>query len=177
MGLTKDQNFTHLIIELVISKAIYYTYMIVLPIIFLPIPWWSVLLLLVLKHLVAGFTLCVIFLLAHVLPEAAFPKPTPDLTIENNWAIHQMETTANFAPDNRIFSWFLGGLNYQIEHHLFPRICHVHYRDLSVIVKQTAKEFDVPYYCEKTFFKAVVNHTKLLKEMGAPSAENLAMAV
>lgn len=176
MGLTKGQNFNHLFVELAISKIVYYSYMVVLPILLLDIPWWSVFLLLILKHLIAGFTLAVIFILAHVVPETAFPEPNKDLKIENNWAIHQLETTSNFAPKNRFFSWFIGGLNYQIEHHLFPNICHVHYKDLSAIVKQTAKEFQIPYYCEKTFFSAVRNHKRMLQKLGKPSVENLAMA-
>lgn len=177
MGLTKGQNFNHLLIELVISKLIYYTYMIVLPIVFLDMPWWSVFLLLLLKHLVAGFTLAVIFILAHVVPETAFPVPTLDLKIENNWLIHQLNTTSNFAPKSRIFSWFIGGLNYQIEHHLFPNVCHVHYKKLAVIVKETAQEFKVPYYCEKTFFSAVRSHKRMLYKLGRPSPENRAMMV
>lgn len=176
MGLTKDQNFNHLIIELIISKVVYYSYMVVLPILLLNIPWWSVFLLLILKHLVAGFTLAVIFILAHVVPETAFPEPDKDLKIENNWAIHQLETTSNFAPKSRFFSWFIGGLNYQIEHHLFPNICHVHYKNLSAIVQQTAKEFQLPYYCEKTFFTAIRSHKRMLQKLGEPSTENLAMA-
>ncbi len=168
MGLTKGQNFNHLIVELVISKVVYYIYMVVLPLIFLDVPWWAVFLLLILKHVIAGFTLAVIFILAHVVPEVDFPKPTTDLRIENNWAIHQMETTSNFAPKSRIFSWFVGGLNYQIEHHLFPNICHVHYRNISKIVRQTAKDFNVPYYCEDTFLGAVRNHKNMLKKLGKP---------
>ncbi len=177
MGLTKGQNFSSLMVELVISKVVYYTYMVVLPILLLDIPWWSVFLLLVLKHLIAGFTLAVIFILAHVVPETAFPSPTKDLKIKNNLAVHQLETTSNFAPKSRVFSWFIGGLNYQIEHHLFPNICHVHYKKLSVIVKQTAKEFNVPYYCERTFFSAVRSHKRMLQKLGEPTEENLAMAV
>lgn len=177
MGLTKGENFNHLLTELVISKVVYYAYMVVLPLIFLDIPWWSVFLLLLLKQLVAGFTLAVIFILAHVIPEASFPKPTKDLKIENNWAVHQFETTTNFAPKSRIFSWFVGGLNYQVEHHIFPNICHVHYRKISGIVKETAKEFNVPYYSEKTFISAIVNHKRMLKKLGEKSPENLAMVV
>ena len=176
MGLTKGQNFNHLLIELVISKLVYYTYMIILPILLLDIPWWSVFLLLILKHLIAGFTLAVIFILAHVVPDTDFPEPTADLKVENNWAIHQLETTSNFAPKSRLFSWFIGGLNYKIEHHLFANICHVHYKGLSKIVKKSAREFDLPYYCEKTFFSAIRSHKRMLQKLGKPTTENLAMA-
>ncbi len=167
MGLTKLDNFTHLVLELVVSKVFYYFYMIVLPMLVLDIPWWAVLLLLLLKHMIGGFTLATVFVLAHVVPETAFPQPV-DLKIENNWAIHQLETTSNFGPKSRIMSWLIGGLNYQIEHHLFPNICHVHYRALSKIVKKTADEFNVPYYCEPTFFSAIRSHTRMLKQLGNP---------
>jgi linoleoyl-CoA desaturase len=111
-----------------------------------------------------------VFILAHVVPDAAFPKASEDLKIENNWAIHQLETTSNFGPKSRIFQWFIGGLNYQVEHHLFPNICHVHYKKLSVIVRETALEFGIPYYSEPTFFSAIKSHAIMLKKLGLPDA-------
>jgi linoleoyl-CoA desaturase len=176
MGLTKGQKFSHLLIELFTSKILYYSYIVVLPMLILDIPWWSVLLLFLFKHLIAGFTLAVVFILAHVVPEAAFPKPTNGNELENNMAIHQMETTSNFAPKSRILNWFIGGLNYQIEHHLFPGICHVHYKALSKIVKQTANEFNVPYNSEKTFFSAIRSHKRMLQKLGERNHENFQMA-
>ena len=79
---------------------------------------------------------------------------------------NQMRTTTNFANRNRLFSWLVGGLNYQIEHHLFPNICHIHYRNIAPIVKQTAKEFNVPYYEYETFYDAVKSHFSLLWTLG-----------
>ncbi len=164
-GLNLNDKFNYLLVELIISKLLYYTVMIVLPLLILDIPWWSVFLLLLLKHMIAGFTLSVIFLLAHIVPDCVFPEPV-NLEIKNNWAIHQLETTSNFGPKSKIFHWLIGGLNYQVEHHLFPDICHVHYKKLSTIVKQTAKEFNVPYYCEKTFFSALSAHISMLRKLG-----------
>ncbi|MEN8928270.1 MAG: fatty acid desaturase [Flavobacteriales bacterium] len=151
---------------LIISKIIYYSIFIVLPMIFLPIPWYLVLVFVLAMHYVAGFILAIVFQPAHVIPETEFVKATDDFTIENNFFIHQMETTCNFAPDNKILSWFVGGLNYQVEHHLFPTICHVHYKKLSKIVKATAEEFGVPYNSHKTFSKAIMYHTQMLKDLG-----------
>ena len=71
--------------------------------------------------------------------------------VEKNWYVHQLETTANFSNSKSFFSWFIGGLNYQIEHHLFPNICHVHYHDISKIVKKTAQEYNLPYHASNTF--------------------------
>lgn len=173
MGLTRNENekFSALFLELLISKVIYYTYIIVLPILFLDVPWWGIVLLFLLKQMISGFTLAVVFILAHVVPETAFPKPDADLKMENSWAIHQLETTSNFGPKSRIFQWFIGGLNFQVEHHLFPNICHVHYKKLSKIVRQTALEFGLPYYEEPTFLSAVKSHSKMLYRLGKPTVK------
>ena len=79
------------------------------------------------------FILATIFQTAHIMPECDYPVANEEGTIENNWAIHQLQTTSNYAPTSRFFSWFVGGLNFQVEHHLFPNICHVHYKNISHI--------------------------------------------
>lgn len=168
LGLTRTENesFGKLMTELVISKILYYTYMIVLPIIFLPIAWYWVIIFLFLTHYIAGFLLAIIFQPAHVVPETDFPTPDENSSIENNWAIHQLQTTTNFAPKNKVLTWLIGGLNYQVEHHLFPNICHIHYSKISKIVKETAEEFGVPYYSAPTFTAALINHGKMLRQLG-----------
>src|SRR5690606_22588892 len=120
----------------------------------------------VLMHYVAGFILAIIFQPAHVIDGTEYPLPNDDGRMENSWAIHQLHTTTNFANKSRFLSWYVGGLNFQIEHHLFPNVCHVHYRNISTIVKDTAKEFDLPYKSAPTFLDAIVGHAKLLKELG-----------
>ena len=167
LGLTKIENekFHRIFIELLLFKIFYYAYVFAIPIIFMDIPWWGVLLGILLMHFVAGVLLSVVFQLAHVVPNAAFPA-VQENKVESNWAVHQMNTTANFAPRNRILSWYVGGLNYQIEHHLFPNVSHIHYRKISGIVKNTAAEFGIPYYSEPTFFSAILSHARMLKQLG-----------
>jgi len=167
-GLLKmiNKSFSKLMGQLVLLKSLYYAIFVVLPIIFIDAPWYITLLGIVLMHLVCGFSLAVIFQPAHVVPETSYLKTPESGTVENNWAVHQILTTTNFAPKNRILNWFIGGLNYQIEHHLFPNICHVHYRKISEIVKKTASEFDLPYHSAKTFRRAVINHGKMLYYLG-----------
>ena len=92
--------------------------------------------------------------------------PDENDLIDGDWALHQMATTTNFAPRSGLFSWLIGGLNYQVEHHLLPNICHVHYKNLSVIVAQTAKEFGMPYNSQKSFGSAIWNHIKMLRLLG-----------
>jgi linoleoyl-CoA desaturase len=128
--------------------------------------WWGTLLAFFWMHFIAGMVLALIFQPAHVINETEFYVPNEDLTVENHWAIHQLKTTANFANNSPIFSWYVGGLNYQVEHHLFPNICHVHYNKISKIVKETAKEYGVPYYSGQSFFGAVHNHFSMLNKLG-----------
>ena len=95
-------------------------------------------------------------------------EPEQTGTMENTWAIHQLITTANFACKNKFITWFSGGLNHQIEHHLFPSICHVHYRKISKIVRETAKEFGLPYYEHTKFRLALASHLGVLRQFGRP---------
>ena len=160
--MSKRRLFT----ELVVSKLIFYGYILVIPIIFLPIPWWNVILLYLFMHFISGFILSVIFQTAHVMPDSEYPLPDDTGNIDNNWAIHQMRTTNNYAPGSKVFSWLIGGLNYQVEHHLFPTICHVHYRNIAPIVQKTASEYNIPYHVQPTFIHALKDHYKMLKKLG-----------
>jgi len=168
MGLIKTQNktFKGLFAGLLASKLIYGFYFIVIPMMFLAIPWWETLLFFFSMHFVAGFILGCVFQCAHVMPTSEYPLPDGKGNLENNWTLHQFLTTTNFSPSNRIFSWLIGGLNYQIEHHLFPNICHVHYRNLSKIVKETTVEFGVPYNVHPNFIQAIWNHGRMLRYLG-----------
>jgi linoleoyl-CoA desaturase len=150
---------------LIITKMIYVSIWIVLPMV-LGITWWKVLIGFFVMHYTAGLILSVVFQLAHVVKETTNPIPNENGEIENTWAIHQLFTTTNFAPKNQIINWYTGGLNHQVEHHLFPNISHIHYGKIAKIVKETAKECNLPYYEYKTFRGAVIAHFKHLKELG-----------
>ncbi|MDF2457056.1 MAG: fatty acid desaturase [Cytophagaceae bacterium] len=116
---------------------------------------------------VCGLTIAVVFQMAHVVEETSFPQPHSDTQkIDQGWAIHQLETTANFGTDNKLLSWFLGGLNFQVEHHLFPRISHVHYPAINKLVKETCKEFNVSYLEFSSLSTAFWSHLKHIKKMG-----------
>jgi linoleoyl-CoA desaturase len=130
------------------------------------LPWWQIFLGFFLMLYICGLVLALIFQVAHVIKETEFYSSDNRGSAENNWAIHQMMTTANFANKSGLFSWLIGGLNFQIEHHLFPNICHVHYRKISSIVKETAKEFNLPYKQHRTFFGALKSHFIFLNQLG-----------
>jgi len=167
MGLTKRQgNLKKLMVELTLWKIFYYVYTLILPLILLPFAWWWILIGFLSMHFVCGVILGSVFQSAHVMPDVNFPLADKEGNMDNHWAVHQLLTTTNFSPTSRVFSWFIGGLNYQIEHHLFPNICHVHYKKLSVIVRKTAEEFGLPYYSKKNFIVAVMNHIQMLRNLG-----------
>ncbi|MDA9003023.1 acyl-CoA desaturase [Flavobacteriaceae bacterium] len=153
-------------IGLFLSKILYFSIWIVLPMILIDAPWWSVLIGFVVMHYTAGLILSVVFQLAHVMEDAEMPEPDKTGTMKNTWAIHQLTTTVNFSTKNRIVNWFTGGLNHQIEHHIFPHISHIHYTKIAKIVKKTAQEFNLPYNEYKTTRSAVLSHFKYLKQMG-----------
>lgn len=147
------------------SKLLYLVFYVVLPVWLMG--WSSWLLFFLCLHIGLGFTLSIVFQLAHVVEETAFESVSGDATqIDSEWAIHQVVTTANFSPNSRIISWFAGGLNYQIEHHLFPRISHIHYPALSKLVQQQCAVFHLPYNKLPTFKAAVVSHFRFIKELG-----------
>lgn len=120
--------------------------------------------------LATGVILSVVFQLAHVLEETAYPLPDKDTNkLEDDWAVHQLRTTANFATKNKVLSWFIGGLNFQIEHHLFPTISHVHYPALSVIIKETCQEYGIPYIEHPNMRVALASHVNHLRYLGRAS--------
>lgn len=152
--------------KIALLKLFYFSYALVLPIIYTDVAAYWIILGFVIKHIVAGTLLSVVFQLAHVMPEMDFPQPENETEIQNNWHIHQLMTTSNFSPKNPIQFWLFGGLTHQIEHHLFPNICHVHYKNLSRLVKQTALEYNIPYYENKTLLVALKGHIATLKKFG-----------
>ena len=158
---TQGVTFTKALTQVLLTKIIYFFTLLILPAIITDMSFGVLIM-----HIVCGLTLSLIFQCAHVLEETEFFQVNKRESLENNWAIHQLKTTANFANNSTIFSWFIGGLNYQVEHHLFPNICHIHYKQIAPIVKKTAKEFNLPYYEHKTFLGALHSHYSLLNSLG-----------
>jgi linoleoyl-CoA desaturase len=167
-GLAKKQNanITREWVILIASKLVYIGYIFVIPVLFTSLVWWQIILGVFIMHYIAGFILAIIFQPAHVIEGTEFPLPDDNNTLKDNWAVHQLHTTTNFGNNSRWFSWYVGGLNFQIEHHLFPNICHVHYRKISGIVSETAREFGLPYKSTRTFLQAIIKHGRLLKQLG-----------
>lgn len=147
-------------------KFVYYFLFIVLPLLVMDITWWQFLIGFLAMQFSQGLVLGLVFQLAHVVEGTSFPTPNKEGNIIEAWAAHQMLTTANFAVDSKMAAFFCGGLNRQVEHHLFPKICHIHYPAIGKIVKTTALEFGLPYIESPTFFSALASHYRMLRKLG-----------
>jgi linoleoyl-CoA desaturase len=167
MGLlTEKQDYNKELAKLIAWKIFYYSYALVLPMIMVPFSWGLILLAFVCMHFVTGTLVSVVFQIAHIMPDTKFPLPDKEGLINDNWYGHQLATTSNFSPKSSFLFWLIGGLNYQVEHHLLPDVCHVHYKKLTNIVAETAREFGMPYHVKKSMFQAIVAHTKMLRSLG-----------
>ena len=154
--------------EMIVGKAIFLSMALVVPMLFHP--WWQVLALFGVVSFVLALTLAIVFQLAHCVEEAAFPSRDELAGPERaEWARHQVATTVDFAPGNRLLTWYLGGLNYQVEHHLFPRVCHIHYPGIAPIVSDVCGRMGIEYHVHPTFRGALASHTRWLREMGRPA--------
>lgn len=167
-NLLKSQGLTlkNAILQITVNKLLYLGATLLLPMLVMSLPWWQILIGFITMHLICGLILALVFQSAHVLDSTNFYKADENGSIDNCWAIHQLSTTANFAKKGKLFSWLIGGLNYQVEHHLFPNICHVHYTVISDIVKRTANDFNIQYNEYATFFDAIKSHFRMLHRLG-----------
>jgi linoleoyl-CoA desaturase len=154
---------------LVVTKAIYYTWAVVVPLLVLNVAWWQFGIGFLALHLTAGAILGVVFQLAHVVEDTEYLQPDTTGMMESAWVVHEMRTTADFGRSNPLLNWYVGGLNFQVEHHLFPRVCSIHYPAISPIVEQVASECGVPYHAQPTFRSAVRSHLGMLKQLGSPA--------
>jgi linoleoyl-CoA desaturase len=167
MGLVGNKKkYWEYLAKIIMWKFVHFTITLILPIMMTSFPVWIILLAYLSKHFVTGLSLTLVFQTAHVMPQVEYPLPNENGEMESERLLHQMATTCNFGPKSRIFSWLIGGLNYQVEHHLFPNISHIHYRKLAPIVKRTAEEYGIPYLYEKNFISALGNHFAMLKTLG-----------
>lgn len=155
--------------DVVLGKALHFAIFLGLPFLGGLHAWWQVLVGYALALAVTGFTAAIVFQLAHVVEGPAFPSPPASGALPDDFFVHQLKTTANFAAGNPVAAFITGGLNHQVEHHLFPRVCHAHYPALAPIVRQCAAEFGVPYHEHPTFLAALASHARLLRDIGQAS--------
>lgn len=150
-------------------KVVYLGVFFILPIVLGGFAFWQVLVGFMIMHIIGGLILSFVFQMAHVVEDTEYPLPDEAGNMEDSFMAHQLRTTCNFSTHHKWLTWYSGGLNHQVEHHLFPNICHVHYSALAPIVKETAKEFGLPYLEHRKFSTAYSSHIRMLKKFGLPS--------
>lgn len=156
------------LVAFVLGKLAFFTLAFGLPLLFHPLG--TVLLFYTVTAVVAGMLLALVFQMAHVVEATDFPAPQAgSMQMNTPWAVHQVNTTMNFARSNRVLGWMIGGLNFQVEHHLFPRIAHVHYPAVSHVVKETCHEFGINYLECPTLAAAIRSHYRWLRQLGQPA--------
>lgn len=167
-GITKKLhvNPTLEMIKLITIKIIYLAVIIGLPLIFTTFSFWQILIGFVTLHVTAGMIMTTVFQMAHVVEGTHQPMPVKNNLINHEWMIHELRTTSDFGRKNGLFSWYIGGLDFQIEHHLFQNISHVHYPKIASIVKKTAEEFGFTYNLKPNMLQALASHYRRLKELG-----------
>ena len=166
VNMSKPEEFRSSLWKTIFLKIFYLAYIFLLPYYFGGYTILQIVSGFLIMHAIGGLVLGIVFQMAHSVEQADFPLPDENNIIANDWAIHQMETTVNFARNHKFISWYVGGLNYQVEHHLFPNICHVHYPKIAHIVKQTAEEYGVPYKDAPTMWGAFKSHLRMLRRFG-----------
>jgi len=167
-GLTEEQNVnpTTQLVKLIVIKLVYFAVIIGLPLIFTGFAFWQILIGFVALHVTAGMIMSTVFQMAHVVEGTEQVLADKNHEIQNDWLVHQLHTTSDFGRKNGLFSWYIGGLDYQIEHHIFQHICHVHYPAIAAIIKETAEEYGFVYNLKPNVFKALGSHFRRLKELG-----------
>ncbi|WP_340112549.1 fatty acid desaturase family protein [Maribellus mangrovi] len=155
------------------TKVIYLTLTLALPIIFLSAPVWLILLGFVSIHILPSLTFALIFQVTHVFEGTSYPEPDNNGIIDNSYAIHVLETTADFSRNNKTGRWLMGCINIHVIHHIFPEICHIHYPALTEILIDVANDFGLEYKENKTFWIALKKHIWMLKELSNPPAPEL----
>jgi linoleoyl-CoA desaturase len=151
--------------EFFFFKLFYYLYLFVIPVLVFKVPFLLVLSYFLVGHFINGVTLVFVFLTGHLTEEAHYPD-VDNGNIENNWAVHVIKTTGDYSPNSKFLHWFMGSLNLHVAHHLFPKVCHVHYKKISPIIKAVANQHGYEYREIPTFSVAVASHFRLLKELG-----------
>ncbi|MFN0200792.1 MAG: fatty acid desaturase family protein [Bacteroidia bacterium] len=154
------------IVKMLFFKMFYFLYVVIIPYMVLEIPLWKILLTFVFVHFLLGLTLSFVFQCGHLTEDAHYPEVDENGNINDAWAVHVVKTTCDFGSENPFLNWMVGSINIHVIHHIYPKICHIHYHDVYPIVKQTAEEFGLYYRQYPSFWSAIRSHIKILKELG-----------
>ncbi len=157
---------TSKVLEIIFFKLVYYSYMFVIPILLLDVSFFQVLFVFIIGHVIIGLTLALVFQCGHLTNEAEYPH-VHDGKISSSWIKHVIQTTGDFGKNQKLLTWLCGGINIHAIHHIYPHICHIHYKEVSAILKEIVESHNLKYREIPTFGMAIRSHIKLLKKLGA----------
>jgi linoleoyl-CoA desaturase len=156
-----------LMARIVLVKLVYFTISFVIPLAVLPFAWWKIFLIYLFSMAFCGSLMLLVLVVPHINKDASFSENDFSIRNQDDWALNQINSTVDSSVNSRLLSWFAGGLNTHLVHHLFPNICHTHYRALTGVIKQALYEMGFEYK-EKTFLSSITAHFQYLKQMGMP---------
>lgn len=156
--------------EFIFFKLLYYTYIFIIPIFVFGVNPMIIVTFFLLGHFINGVFLAVIFVIGHLTENTSYP-PLEGTVVNENWAIHVLKTTGDFSTKGHFLQWLVGGINLHVPHHLFPRICHVHYRKITPLIKEVAQKYNITYREIPSFRAALTSHFRLLKSLGTKPNE------
>jgi linoleoyl-CoA desaturase len=155
---------------LIFGKSLYFGLTLFIPLFLVSMPWYQILGAWIFMHIIPGLTFALIFQITHIYEGTTFPLPDEEGNIDNNYALHVIETTADFSRKSKICSWLTGGLNTHVIHHIFPQVCHVHYPKLTDILKEICDEYGIEYQENPNFWVALKRHFIILKKLSFKDA-------
>lgn len=177
LGPYKDRKHaTREWVRLWVFKGFFYGWSIAMPLAMPHISLWEFVAVFLAIQMTAGLILGVVFQLAHVVEHTDFPEPTADGAMPDDWMVHELRTTSNFGRASAILRWYVGGLNFQVEHHLFPKVCSRHYPALAPMVEEAAQQHGLPYHQHATFWGAVGSHYRMLRRFSRSPHRKSALA-
>lgn len=154
------------ILKMIFFKLFYISYMIVLPSLFLPFHFLTIISAFFILTVAGSLVITMVLLSTHVGEDANFPEPDENGFLPHSWSYHQVITAADFGTNSRAMNHLFGGFNHHVIHHLFPHICHIHYPSLTPILKEKAAKYNLPYRHKKYLLAAMLSHFKLLFRNG-----------
>lgn len=146
------------------TKILYSFFWLALPLVYWKGPWWYVLVFFITMHALSSVVMTIVFAVAHLVPKAE--TLVSEELQKDPWVVHQLKTSCNFGTKNRFLRWYMGGLTHQKEHHVFPRISHIHYKDIEIYFRAICRKISIPYIEYSGFWKAVAAHFSLLHSLG-----------
>lgn len=158
------------LVQLLFTKLVYLTVSFIIPLMVLPYAWWQVLAMYGVSLVICGVFMLLILVVPHINEDAAMHESGYSIKNQDEWALHQVQATIDSSVNSALLNWFTGGLNTHLVHHLFPEVCHIHYIQLTRVIKKELKERGIMYK-EKTFARSITDHFKYLKLMGMEPAE------